>query len=332
MAHSQDLTVNDFISFTSFPYQKFSDYVSKKGFIAVSIISRNDTIVYTYDNYNYRKHTAADSIQRNVVMYTYNRGWSFLYETASAEEYARIETELKAKGFLYTNKPGVSDLLFQKNDLAVHVSQRKADTSQLYDFIIEKRILPALKDIHFAEDLLSFNSHENLEYVFGKSNVKKDIYYFSEKEVNKCSVLYPNTSRQVIFIWDDQDNNYKLSYLLFGGSLQTKSAITNAPVITESSWTLANGLKPGMNLAELTQMNGGDISFFGKRSEFEGMIVPGNKGELNFRQAGVLLSCLNCDNSALLDKQVVSANEAIEQNKKIFVLSIILSPEAHASR
>ncbi|HVZ56067.1 MAG TPA: hypothetical protein VG870_05365 [Chitinophagaceae bacterium] len=324
--HAQSLTVADFLAVTAGPSRHFTDFVSRRGYMPTRIISHRDTLVYSYSLNPPRKTQVPDSAGHSLCLYVYDRGWSFAYRTASRPEYGQLLEQLQQHGFSHPADPPAADRLFQWHDLTVHVSRYRQDSSDVFEFVVEKRLLPASRDIRFAEDLLAFNSHENLVYIFGKANVKKDVYYFSEKEFSKCSVLFPNTNRQVIFIWNDEPDDYGLSYLLFGGGLPTGSSGLGNPAITESDWTLSNGLKPGMNLYELTRLNGGNIRFYGKSSEFEGMIVPENKGEINFRKTGVLLSCLNCTNSPLMEQTVIDSEQALEENKKIFVLSIMLDP------
>jgi len=58
---------------------------------------------------------------------------------------------------------------------------------------------------------------------FGEKNVKKDGYYFSEKELRKCSVLFANTSQQAVFIWEDQINLRESLLCSYSGILPTQS-------------------------------------------------------------------------------------------------------------
>ena len=79
------------------------------------------------------------------------------------------------------------------------------DSTHEYCFKLTIRKMPA--KIKYAEDLLQFDSHEFLTSFFGKQNVKKDLYYFSEKELQKCSVLFSGSRYQVVFVWGDENKD-----------------------------------------------------------------------------------------------------------------------------
>ncbi|MES1221258.1 MAG: hypothetical protein ABUT20_37500, partial [Bacteroidota bacterium] len=187
--------------------------------------------------------------------------------------------------------------------------------------------LPSPKDIHYAEDFLAFQSHENLEYVFGKSNVQRDIYYFSDSDVVKCSILFPNTNRQVIFVWKDELNRTTISHLLVGNSLRGNKSSKNDIPVSENIWTLKNGLRANMSLSELVNINDAGINFYGWNSQYPGIVVPVKNGNIDFKSTGVVLSCLNCSGSDFLNREIISADEAIDNSKRMFVLAVIIMPQ-----
>ena len=57
---------------------------------------------------------------------------------------------------------------------------------------------------------------------FGEKNVTQDLYYFSENELKKCSVLFSGTLYQVAFVWGDENNLDNLSYIIVSNLLPTK--------------------------------------------------------------------------------------------------------------
>ena len=144
----------------------------------------------------------------------------------------------------------------------------------MYTFLLKKKELPLPATIQHAEDLLNFDSHEYLVGFFGAANVKKDYYYFSEKELKKCSVLFGNTSRQAVFIWDDEDNYSQLSYVLISNIIHTLNAKKFDGFIGINEWNLTNGVYPGMGLKELLKINAEDFEIYGNNSELAFMAKP----------------------------------------------------------
>jgi hypothetical protein len=183
--------------------------------------------------------------------------------------------------------------------------------------------LPALESIRNAEDLLQFYSHEFLVSVFGEKNVIKDLYYFSEKEVTKCSVLFPHTNRQAVFIWGDEINLSGPIYLVIGGNLNTASNANYDKVVEENVWRSKDGIYSGMSLNDLIKLNNSDLNFYGKDSKFPFMVVPDNRGVLNFKKNRVVLGCLNPNGSGLLNNEQVSGNEALFDNRAMYVFMIM---------
>ena len=178
----------------------------------------------------------------------------------------------------------------------------------------------------FADDLLKFDSHEYLVSFFGEQNVKKDIYYFSEKEMKHCSVLFGNSNRQAVFIWKDEDNLSDLSYILISGILPTETGLPFNDNIGRNKWDFKNGVYSGMSIRELLELNESDFQFYGVNSEFSMMIEPESKGTIDFKKTGIMLSSLDGAGSPLLNKTMISAEEAVENRLALHVFYIMLSP------
>ena len=187
-------------------------------------------------------------------------------------------------------------------------------------------MLPGEREVEFANDLLRFNSHENLEYVFGRSNVKRDVYYFSEREFSRCSVLYPNTERQVVFIWKDEQNDYDLLYILVGGNLTAKELMNYNRHVAENNWKARSNVHAGMSLAELRKLNGADFSFYSASSPYSGMILPNQSGSIDFKKESIVLACLNCSDMKTSSRQTLSADTAMAEDRRFFVFTIMLYP------
>ena len=90
-----------------------------------------------------------------------------------------------------------------------------------------------MREIVFAEDLLTLDSHEFLVAAFGKGNVKEDWFYFTAENRKKCSVIFPNTSRQAIFIWEDEDNRREISFILIGEQMGNEKGNQTAVMLSD---------------------------------------------------------------------------------------------------
>jgi hypothetical protein len=206
---------------------------------------------------------------------------------------------------------------------------KETDNDTLYSLAINEQVLPLPETIQFAEDLLQFYSHEYLVSVFGSANVVRDLYYFSEKDVAKCSVLFPKTSRQAVFIWEDNVNLCKPAYLIIGGNMNASTISNYDGVIGENVWNSKAGIYSGMSLNSLMRLNGNSFKFYGKNSPSPYMIVPENTGSINFKTNRVVLGCLNPSGSRLLNNSTVSADEILSDNLGIYVYIMMILPAAN---
>ena len=325
--HAQVMSVNDFIRISSVSQQKITGYLSREGFFRSNQFMSGDTAVQEFQLKARKADESKDSAYRYAQTLLFENNIAFSYYTTSFDECKEMIKSLKEKGFHCEGESYQAPFIYQKDDMIVKLGSKAEDTLLYYSFTIRKDLLPAPKNIAFAEDFLCFHSHENLEYVFGKANVQKDVYYFSDTDMARCSILFPNTERQVIFIWKDELNRRSISHLLIGNSLRNKKSGKNDQPFSENVWTLRNGLRANMSLAELVRMNNGDFSFYGLNSQYAGIVVPDKKGNIDFKNTGVILSCLNCSNSELMKREIVSADEAIGENQRVFVQAVIVMPQ-----
>ncbi len=325
--HAQVVSVSDFIRISSVSQQKITGYILKEGFFRTNQFMAGDTTIQEFQLKAKKAAESKDSAFRYAQALLFENSTAFSYYTTSSDECKAIIKSLKENGFHCEGENYQAPFIYQKNDMSVKLGSKTEDTLLYYSFTIRKDILPSPKNIAFAEDFLGFHSHENLEYVFGKTNVQKDIYYFSDTDLVRCSILFPNTERQVIFIWKDELNRCTISHLLIGNSLRNKKSGKDDRPFSENVWTLRNGLRANMSLSELVRMNKGDFSFYGLNSQYAGIVVPDKKGNIDFKNTGVILSCLNCSNSELMKHETVSADEAIGDNQRVFVQAVIVMPQ-----
>lgn len=309
---------------------KFESYISRQNFIGVGNDYKGDTIVKEFQYRMYGKGGKRDSIERSLTYFSTKEDFCYSFSTLSADEGRRIISEFKKEGFYCNNEKDslqVKSLLFQHNDLTAEVSRETMDTLVKFSFMLRKQPLPKPREIKFAEDLSVFNSHEYLRFYFGDQNVKKDIYYLSDDKVGKCSVLFPNSSRQAVFLWEDEINNTGLAKIFIGGQLKTGSAVDYDQNIAENLWQLKNGVHPGMSLYTLRLLNDAAFNFYGGNNSKTGMIVTDSTGKLNFKKENIILGCMNCTDREFLRQSVINSDKALEEERILFVHTIILEPE-----
>ncbi|MEP7142111.1 MAG: hypothetical protein ABI707_04530 [Ferruginibacter sp.] len=325
----QVLSVENIFTIMSFSTSRFEKQLSEKGFAFSGKEHQNDTILRMYDYRRTKNFKLIDTISRSITSAEIKDGSFITYETVSLDEFRNMKTQLKKAGF-YCNHGNVDDtslsLLFQNKDMSVRTFTRKEDTVRRYSLQFYKKIFPRAKDIYYANDLLTFTSHEYLVYYFGEKNVKKDIYFLSGNDIAKCSVLFLNTNRQVVFIWADEENKCAISSVLLGGQLNLKSAMETGKYVAENNWVLRSGVRPGMSLLQLRMLNGNDFRFYGGNSANSGSVIPENNGKLDFKKEEIILGCLNCNDDKFATAKVINADDSIEEGRILFVLSVILNP------
>jgi len=327
--HSQEYSAKDFLYATSLSSKKLENYLNKKNFIAGGSKLQNDVMVniYVVKPEKNKKKKDTLNITRSIETFYTKHNSSFTYITSLKEEYTESLEELKEAGFFCGNENDTANILFQKKNISVLANMIiEKDYDTLYSLAINQQDLPLPEDIQFAEDLLQFYSHEYLVSVFGSVNVVKDLYYFSEREVAKCSILFPKTSRQAVFIWEDNINLCKPAYLIIGGNMNAGSISSYDGVIGENVWNSKEGIYSGMTLNSLMKLNGNSFKFYGKNSESPYMIVPEKTGAINFKTNRVVLGCLNPSGSRLLNNATIGADEILSDNLGLYVYLMMILP------
>lgn len=329
-AFGQALSANNLFSLAAYPIPKSDNYLARNGFALAGKTTQSDTLLRFY-RYKRTKHVAhPDSIFRSITRTDIKDATFITFETESFNEFKHIAAELKNEGFICKQELqaiDTSEILFQNKDKLVRACLKIVEDSiRTYSLMFHKKIFPKAKDIYYADDLLAFTSHEYLVHYFGESNVKRDIYFFSGNEIAKCSVLFLNTNRQVVFIWADEENRCTISSLLFGGQQNLQSSIESGKYVEENNWALKSGVRPGMSLMELRMLNGTDFRFYGGNSPNSGSIIPGDSGKLNFKKEEIILACLNCKDDKFTMAKIINADDSIVEGRILFVLSVILNP------
>ncbi len=326
LSHAQSFTVDDLMTLASLSPKKFDNYMNEKGYLSGGKKMQDDAMAFTF--FEKIKLSLEDTIiqNRSVGLYKKDNAFCYSYNTTSREDYQQGLERLKQSHFFYgENKDDNTEpKLFQKKNLTVQINTEVENGCTVYSFTLKKQQLPG--NVLFAEDLLGFDSHEYLLTYFGEQNVKKDVYYFSEKKVKKCSVLYGNSNQQAVFVWDDENNLCKLSYILISGILPTESYLPFNDNISRNKWGFRSGIYSGMSIRDLLRLNGNDFRFYGVDSEFSLMVEPENTGKLDFKKIGIMLTSIDGTGPALLKKAKISAEEAVENRIALHVFYIMLTP------
>ncbi len=246
------------------------------------------------------------------------------YETNSEAEYAQLKNQIQSAGFYSANAHNQDSAFYQKKEWQLTCFQQKRDTILFYVIKATKKHIPKQKEILSAEDLLLLDSHEYLAQVFGKQNLEISTFNFNDTESKKCSVLFPNSNRQVIFIWKDSQNLKDILFILIGNQLANDKSVVSVEL---SHWISKQGVYCGMSLAELENLNKKPIWFYNWSSESAGVLAPGNTGEINFEKLKPIFNCLNC-NFFYVQKEVelISSKHAREENQRVYVAGFALFP------
>lgn len=325
IGRSQAVDLNDLVDFTSFDVQKFDAHIGRKSFKRDYNSPRE-----TQTNYNYfqRKKVKGEEITRKISFQEGNEPM-VCYQTSSAKEFNQLKNKMLDNGFHCYEQAAeeTRPLLYQKNAYTINTSTEVIDSITYYTMVLSRMPVPKLKDINYVEDLLQLRSHEALVNLFGSSNVLQDKFRFSETEMSSCSVLFPNTAREVIFVWDDEANYRKIAFLLIGKHAETRATQSFSRQVEQNEWTSKQGVYQNMTLKELQDLNGGKLQFYGWSSEQPGVLTAANSGKLDFKKINIILSCLDCNDNKVYQASLIDSQKAIADEKRIYVSAIIILPE-----
>lgn len=295
-------------------------HLQKKGFKKTDFFSNDDNRYFT----KIKQDTSGNIIRRFQVIPSQNN-FDLVYETTSGEEYASLKNEIKSSGFKYSDADSTQPLLFQKKQFSIQCSSRSIDSFIFYRIHIAKKNIPKLKDLVFAEDLLQLEAQEYLAEAFGRQNIKSDTFFLSAAEGKKCTIIFPNTSRQAIFLWKDQNNLKDISFIIIGEQIHTTQENANPTLL--SDWRSNQGIYCGMSLGEIQKINKAPINFYNWRNEAAGFLAPKNKGEIDFEKLKPVFNCMNCGFLYIKNADIIQSSDALEENQKVYVGSFVVVPE-----
>ncbi|HEX2535175.1 MAG TPA: hypothetical protein VHK69_15625 [Chitinophagaceae bacterium] len=321
-ARGQSLTLPELVELVDLPDAKFGNLMQRKGFrINNAGFGSGSGLQYLSSE----KKTES-GLPGRYVSRPGNR--SILYTTTFREESLQLREQMKKAGFIVPPGERSADgkpVLYQRLELLTQVSEEMRDTITYYHFLVESRLLPKARSIVFMEDLLQLDAHEYLVALFGPANVKKDVFHLSENETMRCSVLFPNSAGEVVFLWSDPENYRDIMALRVGGDPQTGgSQFYDRPVV-QSNWRSKLGVFPGMSLRQLEKGTASGLTLSDLKPSSDGVYSIEPAAPADFRAMGLLLNCLNCSDSRYFTANISSAADIT--NQKIYISTIILLPQ-----
>lgn len=315
---AQSLDLKDLIDFSVDKSDKFINHIQRKGY------TRDYNNKESRNLFLYEREEKGKTVRRAINFSTGMNAEQILYRTSCETERMELDKQMAKAGFITYSRPSTPEALYQKDQYLLTRVTEEIDSMKMHTYSLVKQSLPKATDIVFAEDLQQLGSHENLVYLFGEQNVVKEIFNYSETEKANCSVLFPGTPREAIFIWSDQVHFRDVELLVFGGSLE--SMTTRYLRLPHNQWRSRQGIYAGMTLKDLEHQNGGPVSFYGWSSEMPGTLLPSNSGNINFKKLGLVLNCLNCEQSETRKMPVVNSSRETD-DRRIYVTTIIVVPE-----
>jgi len=322
--NTQSFQLNDLLDLTGLSVQKFDAHISKKEYKRDYYSPKETRTVYNY----IQSKKSKENLARTISIQEESDRTIICYQTSSEEEFNKLKKEIRKEGFKNYASEAPSDAeVLQKDNFLVNTSIEIKDSTIFFTCLLERKELPKAKDIIYAEDLLSVSSHEHLCLLFGEANVKKDTFYYSPTEINKCSILFPNTNREVVFIWNDETNYRKTAFLVIGGNSKPNSSSNFNRPIEQNAWRSRQGVYSGMSLEELQNLNGKEVRFYSWHLDQAGMLAPKNTGQIDFARISIVLNCLNCNESIFQQVNIIDSENPLLENTKIYVSTMIILPE-----
>jgi len=318
LSKAQQMDLKDLIELLDVPSNKIDNQLYKKGFKRSGYVPPTEEALVSFMRIKKDKP--------DPQYYWVASDKKFVYETPSLDEFVDIKNDIRAAGFFTPGTDSASQcLVYQKKVITIETTTRTVDGVQYYVIRCSKKELPQKKAVLFAEDLLILDSHQYLNEMFGKENVKADVFYFSEDDSARCSVVFPDTNKEAIVLWKDAVNLRYIDMVIIGGTL--RPADVRSKMVSFNTWRSIQGAYCGMSLKELVMLNQAPIRFYNWHTESSGYLAPKNKGNLDFKTLGVVLSCMNCQFTKVSDATIIDSELALAQQQKVFVTTLVIIPE-----
>jgi hypothetical protein len=317
-------SVDELITLASMQSKNIDHFMKKKGYVISDKESNSGTMGKSFIE-KPSPNKKWDEPKRSINITVKEDSKNFTLNTPVLNEYLAGKQRLIKSGFFYDTLKNINKeqtVLFQKGNITIRTSTHVMDGMTQYSFDLKEKIISP--KLEYAEDLLQFDSNELLASFFGKQNVKKDIYYLSEKEVRTCSVIFSGTQRQVVFVWGDEVYLNNLSYIIVTNKLPTAGGKDANPLAGNNQWKLKSGIHPGMPLTDMLEINEKDFTIYGKESDMAFIVKPGNNGKIDFKKIAIMLSCPDCYYNKIFNRKEVSALAVAKANLPMRVLDVVI--------
>lgn len=323
---AQRFTTKDFLKVAKMASKDVNLFMLKKKFIVYRDNRGIDSVPLSFIP-KVKGWKSDDIPECRVDVFQKDNSRFLIWRITSFDEFLTAEQALVSEKFTYDKTKNFnkdSSILFQKNNLSILSNKEVEDSIINYTFQLKERKIP--DSIAFADELLQFDSNEYLESYFGEKNVKRDLYYFSENELRKCSVLFGNTPYQAMFVWGDETNLDKLSYIIISNIFPTKTYQENGIPNTNNDWKFLNGMRSGMSLRDVLRLNEMDFTIYGSKSDMGFMVKPEESGKIDFKKMGLMFRCPNCFDNEIFNQKEISALDIAKANLPLKVFDIIIYP------
>jgi hypothetical protein len=325
VTYSQSFTVRDMINLSALESGNVTNFMYKKGFSRAYLAPGNDSETSYIRK---MKVIKKDTIPEETIdMFKKKNSKNIILKGLPLSQYLDSWGSLIKTGFVFDSGEDISkvpSMLFLKANISIELSREKKDTTEQYSISLKERKIP--DSINYAEDLLQFDSHEFLMSYFGKKNVRNDLYYFSESDLKKCSVLFGGTDYQALFVWGNEHNFTDLSYIVISNVLPTSGNIRKGVPGANNEWKFRKGIHVGMPVGDLLSLNGQDFLIYGNKSNLSFMIKPEKGGKIDFTKTGIMFYCIYCYNNDIFDQEEVSAEKVAKENIPLRIFDVILYP------
>lgn len=150
------------------------------------------------------------------------------------------------------------------------------------------------EEVKFLEDFARFEDSEMVEEYFGEENILNDTWSIAEgTETYLVTIINPDCKNQIIIYWNQASEDYK--DFAFVEARYSEYDIMGEELTKDGdAYSSKSGIKVGMTLTELEELNGKPFTFMGFGWDYGGMVT--SIGE-KFQTLEISLFCPTEDDS-----------------------------------
>ncbi|WP_029034502.1 hypothetical protein [Salinimicrobium terrae] len=157
------------------------------------------------------------------------------------------------------------------------------------------------------ENLAEVISKNDLQKIYPEAEIAEGIDLFEEgTEQRAYSILYPNTSDELLIIWDDK----------------TKNKPHQIYTENDGRWKTKEGIEVGTSYEDLVEINEGAIDFYGFGWDYSGA-VDWKDGKMKDSNVRVFLAPVDAPPKSFYGDQIIKADPEDIINLDLKVRAII---------